>query len=164
MSVVAAVAGLLGSGFLLLANGLPYARSTWKDRALAGISRRAADTNWLGSEISRLHGMTNSVLESDRWLSPQLILMTNGEWMVYRSICRKENFWVRDLFLGRASDGRWYYSTYHFCINMCALGRMGEGQPSSLADFAQTYYLKPFDGRSDECLQSTWPPRRMTER
>lgn len=93
-----------------------------------------------------------------------LILMTNGEWMVYRSICRKENFWVRDLFLGRASDGRWYYSTYHFCINMCALGRMGEGQPSSLADFAQTYYLKPFDGRSDECLQSTWPPRRMTER
>ena len=31
-------------------------------------------------------------------------------------------------------------------------------QPEDLAGFAKKYYLRSFDGRSDECLQKTWPP------
>jgi len=82
--------------------------------------------------------------------------MRNGDWLAYANICQKEDHRIRDLFLGRGSDGRWYYSTYHFCIGMVVLKM--EEQSDDLAGFAKTYYLRPFDGHSDKCLQETWPP------
>jgi hypothetical protein len=81
----------------------------------------------------------------------------NGEWLAYTNVCRKEDRHIHDLFLARGSDGRWYYSTYHFCIGMIVL-RMEEQQPEDLAGFAKTYFLRTFDGQSDDCLQKTWPP------
>ena len=86
--------------------------------------------------------------------------MTNGEWIAYTNICRKQDFKIQDLFIGRASDGKWYYSTYHFCIDMVVLRMredMLEPRPGSVKQFADEYYLKEFDGRSDECLRKTWP-------
>ena len=85
-----------------------------------------------------------------------MILMRKGEWLAYTNVCRKQDRHIYDLFLARGSDGRWYYSTYHFCIGMIVL-RMEE-QPEDLAEFARTYFLRTFDGRSDDCLQKTWPP------
>ena len=35
-----------------------------------------------------------------------------------------------------------------------------EGQPESLPKFAAAHFLREFDGRSDECLQKTWPQKR----
>jgi hypothetical protein len=46
--------------------------------------------------------------------------------------------------------------TYHFCIDMIVL--RGDDQSEDLAGFVKAYYLRPFKGHSDECLQKTWPP------
>jgi hypothetical protein len=35
-----------------------------------------------------------------------------------------------------------------------------EEQPDNLAQFIAAYFLREFDGRSDECLNLTWPPKR----
>ncbi len=155
--IFAVVLALLAGGGFLLMNGNPYSRSAWKNRAIAEISRQANDAAWVAVELATMCAATNSPIESDTWLSRNLIVMKNGEWMAYRNICRKEDFWIRDLFIGRASDGCWYYSTYHFCIHMFVLSGMGKGQPASIAEFTKDYYARQFDGHSDDCLEKTWP-------
>jgi len=48
--------------------------------------------------------------------------------------------------------------------SMAALARRlappGSPELESLAAFAKRYFLAEFDGRSDECLKLTWPPKR----
>lgn len=102
--------------------------------------------------------MKTTPLESEweTWISEDLIVMTNGQWIAYRNVCQKEGERIPDLFLGRGSDGRWYYSTYHFCVRMLNLKDV-MGQPKSLTEFRQTYYLREFDGHSDECLKEPRP-------
>jgi hypothetical protein len=156
VSVAVLVAGMLIAVALRYAPS-SSARRAWKDKAIAELSSRVNDSAWVSSELARLRGTgTNSSDAPDSWLSPHLIVMRNGDWIAYASICQKEDRRIRDLFLGHGSDGRWYYSTYHFCKGMIVL-RL-EDQSEDLATFAQTYCLRPFDGRSDECLRKTWPP------
>ena len=132
------------------------ARRVWKEKAISEVASRVADQAWVGSEVAALKKKAGGDKgDADAWLSDRLILMRNGEWLAYASVCQKENRRIADLFLARGSDGRWYYSTYHFCIGMIVL-RMEE-QPEDLGSFAKTYYVRSFDGRSDECLQKTWP-------
>ena len=38
-----------------------------------------------------------------------------------------------------------------------------EWKDRALAEIAEKYYLRAFDGHSDECLQMTWPPKRKRE-
>ena len=134
------------------------ARRNWSKKSIAEISARVADPSWSKNEQSRLKAKSISEPGSDGgWLSDKMIAMENGDWLTYASICHKEDSHVYDLFLARGSDGRWYYSTYHFCIGMIVLKMDGQ-QPNTLAGFAKTYYLRPFDGQSDECLKKTWPP------
>ena len=133
------------------------ARRTWKEKGIAEIAARLADPAWPTNEFARLK--TQSTDDSGgeaRWLSDHIILMRKGEWLAYANICRKQDKRIQDLFLARGSNGRWYYSTYHFCIGMMVL-RMEE-QPDDLTGFAKTYFLQAFDGQSDDCLQKTWPP------
>lgn len=133
------------------------ARRAWKEKAIAEISSQVADPMWPSNEVARLsHLGTSDPSDSDRWLSERLILMRNGDWLTYRSVCQKENRRIADLFIARGSDGRWYYSTFHFCVGMLDL--KVEDQSEDLPAFVKTYYLRPFDGHSDECLQKTWPP------
>jgi hypothetical protein len=133
------------------------ARRAWKERAIVEIAARVADAGRLNGEIGRLNAQHKADPDQDgTWLSDHLMVMRNGDWLACANICQKENWRIRDMFLARGSDGRWYYSTYHFCIGMIVL-RMEE-QPESLAAFVKAYYLRPFDGHSDECLQKTWPP------
>jgi hypothetical protein len=135
----------------------PTARRAWKDNVIAEVSSRAKNTAWVTNELAGLRKTgTGDKTDSAGWFSERLVLMRNGEWLAYANICQKENRRISDLFLARGSDGRWYYSTYHFCRGMIVL-RMEE-QAEDLAAFAKTYYLRPFDGNSDECLQKTWPP------
>lgn len=133
------------------------ARREWKDRAIADISTRVANSAWVSNELAHLKTRgDNHPSDSDGWLSERLIVMRNGDWLAYANLCQKQDSRIRDLFLGRGSDGRWYYSTYHFCKGMVVLKM--EEQSDDLAGFAKTYYLRQFDGHSDECLQKTWPP------
>jgi hypothetical protein len=167
LGTVAALVALGIGSLFWISNDNPYwlrnrLRRDWKDRAVTEIAHRSADSVWVAKEIATMKVKSdNARIASDPWLSPHLILMTNGEWMVYANICRKENFRIYDLFIGRASDGKWYYSTYHFCIHMINLSFRADtkGQPGSVAEFAQEYYLRDFDGHSDDCLQKTWPPK-----
>jgi len=130
-------------------------RRAWKDNAIDKISSSVSDPAWVKGELAALKKRTGNE-DSDGWLSDRLIVMRNGDWLVYANVCRKEDRRLHDLFLGLGSDGRWYYSTYHFCKGMIVL-RMEE-QSSDLAAFSKTYYLHQFDGHSDDCLQKTWPP------
>jgi hypothetical protein len=163
---VATVAFLLGGiGFLASSTtGLSIrlhskARKDWKNNATVEIAHRASDTNWLASEMEMLRKQViRDRSDSSAWFSDHLILLTNGEWIVFASKCGKEDRRIHDIFIGRGSDGCWYYSTFHFCIGMLDL-RMEEPS-ASLAEFRENYFLQEFDGRSDECLKKTWPPKR----
>ena len=133
------------------------ARRAWKEKAITDIASRVADPAWATNEVAALRKKgTNDDTSYEGWLSDDMILVRNGDWLAYASVCQKRNHRIQDLFLARGSDGRWYYSTYHFCIDMIVL-RM-EDQSEDLAGFAKKYYLRTFDGNSNECLQRTWPP------
>jgi hypothetical protein len=131
------------------------ARRHWKDNAIVQIAKQTSDSAAILKEIEAMK-TTPPESEWDTWISEDLIVMTNGQWIAYRSICQKEEERIPDLFLGLGSDGRWYYSTYHFCIRMINL-KYDVGQPKSLTEFSRTYYLKEFDGQSDDCLKDTRP-------
>ena len=163
--VFATVAVLLAAGAFLLASAddrlHAKSRKEWKTNAIAEISRKVADTNWLAAEQGTLKGKAaKSPLNSECWLSGHLISMANGDWIVYSSKCSKEDRRIHDIFIGRASDGKWYYSTFHFCIGMLVLKMEPEQRPESLAKFVEAHFLRQFDGQSDDCLRKTWPPRR----
>ncbi len=137
------------------------ARRHWKDEALPLIASWADDQNWRAQEIGVLTNLTTSKHAlAEGWLTDKLILMANGEWLVYRSHCSKEApHLVKDIFLAKGSDGKWYYSTFHFCVRMVALLGEQETQPPNLAMFVHEYNLRQFDGRSNDCLKETgtWP-------
>ena len=131
------------------------ARRQWKDNAIVQIAKQTSDSAAILKEIE---AMKTTPLDSewwDTWISEDLIVMTNGQWIAYRNVCQKEDERIPDLFLGLGSDGRWYYSTYHFCVRMMNLSELG--QPKSLTEFSKKYYLREFDGHSDECLKDTRP-------
>jgi len=163
--VVPVVTGLIlltGAGLLVACNRNPLyapARREWKAQALLEIARRAADAAWVAAEIESLKAKAAQDPSDDStWFSDRLILMKNGEWLIYASKCSKEDRRIHDIFLGRASDGKWYYSTYHFCVRMLEL--RVEEQPDDLSHFISAHFLREFDGRSDECLNLTWPPKQ----
>jgi hypothetical protein len=131
------------------------ARRQWKDKAIVQIAKQASDSAAIFKEIEAMK-TTPQESEWDTWISEDLIVMTNGEWIAYRNVCEKEMERIPDLFLGLGSDGRWYYSTFHFCVRMINLKDV-VGQPKSLTEFSRTCYLKEFDGHSDECLKDTRP-------
>ena len=165
---VATLALLVVGGIFWVGNDNPYrlygrTRREWKDNAVKAIAHRTTDVPKITAELARMKSETEKENHaSNSWKRGFLFQMKSGEWMAFTNICGKSNFRIYDLFIGRASDGKWYYSTYHFCIGAIAL-RMradAEGQPENMAQFVQEYYLKEFVGSSDECLRKTWPPPR----
>ena len=131
------------------------ARRQWRNQAVASVGTRLADGPWLAAEVAQLQATAASSRNGlGGWAGDHLLVMRNGDWVVCENICSKENPRIHDLFIGRGSDGRWYYSTFHFCIDHVVLANAS--QPDSLAQFADAYWLAPFDGRSDDCLKVTW--------
>jgi hypothetical protein len=131
------------------------ARRAWKQKSIAEIAARVADPAWLTNELAHLKAQRAT--DDASWLSERIIVTRKGEWLAYANSCQKQDGRIADIFLARGSDGHWYYSTYHFCVAMLVL-RMEE-QPEDLAAFTKAYFLQPFDGHSDDCLQKTWPRR-----
>lgn len=168
IAVVASVFVILFAVAFCLSKGNPYARRNWKHAAIARISEHTENPEWIAKEIAELAAVPHGDRPWKSWLSKDLIVMANGEWMAYSSICRKQDFWICDIFIGRGSDRKWYYSTYHFCIGMCAMlmdyDMPERPQPESIAAFAERHALKEFDGKSDVCLQKTWPPTNRSRK
>ena len=131
-----------------------HARAVWKTAALqrlAGLSNEA-----VSRELEQLKESAGAG-EYRRWTGDEVVLMTNGEYIVYAFWHGSNSGFVDHLFLGRCSDGRWLYSTYHFCISMAG----ADADPSgSINEFAATYSAREFDGKSDICLEHTWPPKK----
>ncbi len=98
-------------------------RRHWKEAAIPLVALWADDQNWRGQEIAILtNRTTDKRVLAGGWLTDRMILMASGEWLVYRSHCSKEApHLVKDIFLAKGSDGKWCYSTFHFCIGMVAL-------------------------------------------
>jgi hypothetical protein len=138
------------------------------------IARQKAErgrAHWKGPTIERLAGLSITNAEIHReleelkggpkpnidlgWVNGQVLLMTNSEYIIFAFWHGANSGFVDHLFLGHGSDGRWLYSTYHFC-NMMA-GVRGDDPPGSIAEFEKRYSVREFDGKSDECLKHTWP-------
>ena len=132
------------------------ARKEWKETAVANIERRLADEAWRKKESAVIKTRLEAEGEDEGgWFTTDLLALKNGDWIAYAAKCSKEDSRIHDIFIGRASDGKWYYSTFHFCIGMLDL-RM-DGRTASLAKFITAYSLFEFDGSSDDCLKQTWP-------
>src|SRR5947207_723403 len=66
--------------------GPQAARRHWKNDAIPAIASWAADKNWRAREIEILTNRTldQRVIE-EGWLTDKMILMSSGEWLVYKS-------------------------------------------------------------------------------
>jgi len=130
------------------------ARSHWKTEALAQLAGLSLSNGEVSQELETLKA-NRGVREHQQWTGERVLLMTNDEYLVYASRHGSNSGFVDHLFLALGSDGRWYYTTYHFCNSMVAA--MADSPPGSIAEFARTYSAREFDGKSDVCLQHTWP-------
>jgi hypothetical protein len=146
------VAGLLGCliGYPLISlQNTRTARLQWKEEAISAIASLSDNPSWIDGEIRLLKDSSSS--HDDRvlaepWLSDRMILMESGEWLVYQSHCHKvppHN--VTDICLARGTNGKWYYTTCHFCVRMVALIALQGGQPKNLQSFLQKYQFREFD-------------------
>lgn len=148
----------LGAAAILAIGGLPYLFV--RPDIYHTKERRAAKEEMIRSITGDLSRTISPVRPAGgEWMDAKVIFNEDGSWLAYRSRCHKQDPRVYDLFIAKASDGRWYHSTYHFCINAMVLGE--NGQPSSLEDFRKDYSLVEFDGKSDEALEPTWPERAL---
>lgn len=145
---------LLVGLFLVVDYWMEAQRAEWKTATLAHLAEAELRDPFVQSELRSLTSdPANTPIGS--WAGQKVIKMTNGEHLVYDFRHGANIGYLDHLFLARGSNGRWYYSTYHFC-NMLTGIRM-DNPPSSISDFASKYWLREFDGKSDICLESTAP-------
>jgi hypothetical protein len=130
------------------------ARTSWKATTLPRLSSLSITNEEIRQELEALKAGPTPNMDFG-WAHDHVLLMTNGEYLIYASRHGFNNGLVNHLFLARGSDGRWLYSTYHFCNVMAAVRR--DPPPGSIIEFTKKYSAREFDGKSDECLQKTWP-------
>lgn len=129
------------------------ARTVWKTSALERLASLSLDNEIIRKELEALQASRGEG-GSQNWIGENVLIMSNSEYLVYASRHGSSRDFVDHLFLAHGSDGRWYYSSYHFCNNMVML--MSDEPPDSIVDFVSRYAAREFDGKSDVCLQSTW--------
>lgn len=130
-------------------------RTRWKDQTLARLSQLSVTNEEIRQELSGLKSTSSDKFDNN-WAGDNVLLMTNGEYILYAFRHGFNDGFVNHLLLGHTSDGRWLYSTYHFHAPIEGAGIA----PASINDFMQLYSAKQFDGKSDVCLQKTWPTNR----
>ena len=139
--------------------GMRWARQRsiekWNHAAIAAVSSLASDTNWIASQISTLHTQPIEDMSQSGWMTNNLIVLKSEEWLIFTNACQKEDWRLQDMFIGKASDGKWYYTTYHFCIGMKVLPVMG--QPENMQAFKTKYFVRWFNGAQEAVLTKTWP-------
>ncbi|HLX72765.1 MAG TPA: hypothetical protein VKV04_24345 [Verrucomicrobiae bacterium] len=129
-------------------------RADWKDVTIPWLAGLSLSNREISGELDSLKAGGNRGIPHD-WTGGRVLLMTNGEYLIYGFRHGFNDGFVDHLFLARGSDGHWYYSTYHFCNQMTAV--FNDDPPGSIAEFAKRYSVRQFDGKSDVCLQHTWP-------
>ncbi len=132
------------------------ARERWKTATLYQLAQTSITNEHILTELDQIRHPTPDL--NFGWGHEHVIPMANGEYLVYAFWHGFNNGAVDHLFLAHGTDGKWYYSTYHFCSQM--VGLAGDDPAGSISEFAKTYSLREFDGKSDECLKHTWPSKR----
>jgi hypothetical protein len=132
------------------------ARESWKSATLRELAGTSITNEQIRIELEQIKNPTPNL--NFGWAHDHVILMTNGEYLVYAFWHGFNNGSVDHLFLAHGTDGKWYYSTYHFCSHMA--GIVGDDPAGSIGEFASRYSAREFDGISDVCLKHTWPPKR----
>ena len=136
-------------------------RAEWKASGLQRLASLSLTNEVVLREVDEIHRELNEVAVGSArnvnlgWAKEHVLGMTNGEFVVYQYFHGSNTGKPLHLFIGRASDGRWLYSAYHFCNQMASLPR--DEPPGSINEFAKQYAVREFDGKSDECLKKTWP-------
>ena len=154
LAAIVLLAATLAGLWWLVKQRAARERAQWRGPALERLAGLSITNEEIRHELDELKaGPTLSV--DWNWMHDQVLLMTNGEFVIYASRHGANNGFVDHLFLGHCSDGRWLYSTFHFCNSMAMI--RGEDPPGSIAEFAKRYSAREFDGKSDKCLQHTWP-------
>ncbi len=154
LSAVLFLATLLVGAWSVAKHRAARARAQWELTALECLAGLSVTNEQINSEINEVQAVPPGSADF-RWAQDHVLLMTNGECIIYVYRHGDNSGFVDHLFLGHGSNGRWLYSTYHFCNSM--VGVLGEDPPGSIGEFAKRFSVREFDGRSDECLQHTWP-------
>src|SRR5258708_7295318 len=127
---------------LLLATGLTLRwylsserrRRTWAHDAVSGIDRLARDRSWVAEQTNGVkRQMSEMPRQQGAWVGHQVAIMGDGEWIAFKNECVHRHALLGDIFIGKASNGRWYYSSFHFCCEMI-VPQMDE-QPADLPTF-----------------------------
>ena len=126
-------------------------RTEWKGEALDRLSTLSITNEQIRLELEELR--TPSKTNELGWAHEHVLLMTNGQHIVYEYRHGRNDYFPPHLFLGRTSDGQWLYSTYHFCRSMGMV--QFDKPPGSVEEFCKTYYARTFDGKTDECITLT---------
>src|SRR5436309_571876 len=90
------------------------ARGSWKAATLPRLAGLSITNDEVSGELEALNG---AISRGDyrNWVGDHVLLMTNGECLIYAFRHGFNNGFVNHLFLAHSSDGRWLYSSYHFC-------------------------------------------------
>ena len=129
-------------------------RRAWMEEAIAAIRADLRDPAIHRTEDGKLLRPEEEIISSSgNWRTGSAIAFWDNSWMVYRQQTQKVDPMVHDIFIGRGSDGKWYYSDAHFCIGSIVMDM--RGQPDSIEDFRRSFQLREFDGKSDVALEST---------
>jgi hypothetical protein len=151
------IVGLLAGCRAVMLYKFQRARAKWKEATLPQLAALSITNEAIRQELETLKAGPKPDLDLS-WVHDHVLLMTNGDYLIY-AFRHGVNDGVRDhLFLAHGSDGRWFYSTYHFCSDMIIA--RSDDAPGSLTEFAKRYWVREFDGKSDACLQHTWPLRQ----
>jgi len=130
-------------------------RRLWKDQTIVAITADLKKPDHLQKRFGETPKPRDGFYSPEsQWKTADTIVCSDSSWLAYRAQCHKVDPNVHDIFIAKASDSTWYYSDYHFCIDMLML----EDQPRSLEDFKHRYFLVEFDGTSDKALDPTWIP------
>jgi hypothetical protein len=152
--IVVSLAALLSGVWLMARRITEQKRTQWKVGALERLEHQPLTNDLVRAEIDKITTATDAAgKEGDEWVSDHVLLMTNGEFIVYEYRHGRNDYFPPHLFLGHASNGQWLYSSYHFCNHMEMI--RFDKPPGSLAEFSKTYFVRAFDGKSDECLNLT---------
>ena len=130
------------------------ARAKWKTGTLQRLAGLSITNEEIRRELNEIKARTSAKVPLG-WTHEHVLLMTNEEYLIYAMRHGRNDGSLDHLFLAHASDGRWLYSTFHFCNGMVAI--MSDPPPGSTAEFQNRYAVREFDGKSDECLKHTWP-------
>src|SRR4051812_24623791 len=94
-------------------------RTAWKTQVISHWQTGAEDSGEIEKEVETLQRTV--VTQNPRWAGNRVLLMRDGEYLVYAFRHAPNNGLIDHLFLAHGSDGGWYYSTYHFCNQMAAV-------------------------------------------